>query len=192
MCKITMHRTEAIERLERSRFESLTPQQRQDILDSEWFLYEHDLKDAELFPKEWSEDLRDEVLSHQQREPPESARYDPLLAYSMSDMFIGVRNEYLVNRLRELGIAVDFVTGDVEELFPCPCCSYRSLAERSDYNICPVCYWEDNGARKPEQFSGPNHMTLGEGQVNFALYGACEQQTATRLSSDRFEWFEKV
>jgi len=27
----------------------------------------------------------------------------------------------------------------------CPCCDYVRLAERSNYLICPVCFWEDDG-----------------------------------------------
>ena len=28
---------------------------------------------------------------------------------------------------------------------PCPCCGYLTLDERGGYEICPVCYWEDDG-----------------------------------------------
>ncbi|WP_350202279.1 CPCC family cysteine-rich protein, partial [Gracilimonas sp.] len=27
----------------------------------------------------------------------------------------------------------------------CPCCHYVTLKERNIYEICPVCYWEDEG-----------------------------------------------
>ena len=30
-------------------------------------------------------------------------------------------------------------------LYPCPCCRYKTLAERGGFDICPVCFWEDDG-----------------------------------------------
>jgi hypothetical protein len=29
--------------------------------------------------------------------------------------------------------------------FRCPCCGFRTLNERGGYDICPVCFWEDDG-----------------------------------------------
>lgn len=28
---------------------------------------------------------------------------------------------------------------------PCPCCGFLTLGERSNFEICPVCFWEDDG-----------------------------------------------
>ncbi len=28
---------------------------------------------------------------------------------------------------------------------PCPCCQLPTLTERGVYDICPVCWWEDDG-----------------------------------------------
>ncbi|WP_442894120.1 CPCC family cysteine-rich protein [Bradyrhizobium sp. AZCC 1721] len=30
-------------------------------------------------------------------------------------------------------------------LFPCPCCGFPTLSERSAWEICCVCWWEDDG-----------------------------------------------
>ncbi|MDX1456663.1 MAG: CPCC family cysteine-rich protein [Marinobacter sp.] len=60
----------------------------------------------------------------------------------------------------------------------CPCCDYITLAERGSYQICPVCFWEDDGQDLDELdvASGPNRgMTLREGRRNFEAFGACEQ-----------------
>lgn len=27
----------------------------------------------------------------------------------------------------------------------CPCCAYETLAEKSGFEICPVCFWENDG-----------------------------------------------
>ncbi len=29
--------------------------------------------------------------------------------------------------------------------YPCPCCRYVTLSERGGDEICPVCFWEDDG-----------------------------------------------
>ena len=59
----------------------------------------------------------------------------------------------------------------------CPCCDYISLAERGNYLICLICFWEDDGGDVDEldYGSGPNHMTLREGRANFKRIGACDE-----------------
>lgn len=55
---------------------------------------------------------------------------------------------------------------------PCPCCGNLTLEHAAGYDICPVCFWEDDGVTDLEQYSGPNHMRLSEAKANFARYGA--------------------
>ncbi len=54
----------------------------------------------------------------------------------------------------------------------CPCCRYVTLTRRGEYDICPVCFWEDDGSDEPSAYSGPNRMTLGEARDSFARVGA--------------------
>ena len=58
--------------------------------------------------------------------------------------------------------------------FPCPCCGHATLTTRSEYEICPVCFWEDDGtgAEDATRRSGPNHLSLAEAQRTFAQIGA--------------------
>jgi hypothetical protein len=60
----------------------------------------------------------------------------------------------------------------------CPCCDFRTLEERGGYNICPICFWEDDGdwALDDELCRcGPNHgKTLGEGREHYRHYGAAD------------------
>jgi hypothetical protein len=65
-----------------------------------------------------------------------------------------------------------------EPLHPCPCCDYFTLPARGDWDICPVCFWEDDGSdlARPEMPSGCNHgLTLREARANVARLGACEE-----------------
>lgn len=62
----------------------------------------------------------------------------------------------------------------------CPCCKYATLPERNSYEICPVCFWEDDGQnedRAEEVWGGPNYaLSLRDGQRNFAEFGATERR----------------
>ncbi|MFG2656055.1 CPCC family cysteine-rich protein [Streptomyces sp. NPDC048425] len=44
--------------------------------------------------------------------------------------------------------------------YRCPCCGFITLAERGAFEICDVCYWEDDGQDEhdaDEVRGGPNH-----------------------------------
>jgi Cysteine-rich CPCC len=62
--------------------------------------------------------------------------------------------------------------------YTCPCCGYKTLDKRFEYDICPICYWEDD----PTQFyntyeiCGPNHISLVHAQINFLKFGACDRK----------------
>ncbi len=64
--------------------------------------------------------------------------------------------------------------------YACPCCRCVTLPERDGYDICPVCYWEDDGQDDhdaDEVRSGSNHdLSLTEARANFAAFGACEKR----------------
>ena len=60
-------------------------------------------------------------------------------------------------------------------LLACPCCGHATLTERGGYEICPVCFWEDDGQDNDEADrwrGGPNRVSLREGRVNFLRFGA--------------------
>jgi hypothetical protein len=60
----------------------------------------------------------------------------------------------------------------------CPCCLSRTLAERSGYEICPVCFWEDDGQDDDADIvrGGPNGLpSLTQARVNYRRIGACEE-----------------
>jgi hypothetical protein len=61
--------------------------------------------------------------------------------------------------------------------YTCPCCGYKTLSdEPGHYEICPVCFWEDDWSQKeyPDDEGGPNRVSLRTGQQNFIDFGACE------------------
>lgn len=54
----------------------------------------------------------------------------------------------------------------------CPCCGYPTLAARGDYEICTICWWEDDGqddANANDVLGGPNGAySLTMARANFA------------------------
>ena len=63
------------------------------------------------------------------------------------------------------------------ERFPCPCCGRATLSERGGYEICPVCFWEDDGQDSDDadaRRGGPNRVSLTEGRRNYLTLGAAE------------------
>lgn len=62
--------------------------------------------------------------------------------------------------------------------YRCPCCHYRTLHERGGFEICPVCFWEDDGQDDPdadEVRGGPNGLlSLTQARRNYESFGACD------------------
>lgn len=79
-----------------------------------------------------------------------------------------------------------------ERRYQCPCCDYFTLASRASYEICQVCYWEDDGQDldAPDAVSGPNHITLRQGRRNFVKLGACDQAAVSLVipAAERVGW----
>lgn len=67
----------------------------------------------------------------------------------------------------------------------CPCCGYRTLGDLSpgSYEICPVCFWEDDLPQfeTPDLSGGANRVSLTEAKRNFAEFGACERNALSRV-----------
>ena len=65
-------------------------------------------------------------------------------------------------------------------LFACPCCGYATLQEHSSFEICEICFWQDDGQDDPhssEKWGGPNHVSLGQARENFMTFGAAEKKS---------------
>ena len=61
----------------------------------------------------------------------------------------------------------------------CPCCDYKTLEMRGGFEVCPVCFWEDDGQDShdaDEVRGGPNgSLSLTEARKSFKDFGACEK-----------------
>jgi hypothetical protein len=71
--------------------------------------------------------------------------------------------------------------------FRCPCCGYLTLPERGGYDICPVCFWEDDHDADVVR-GGPNgRLSLTEARANYVRFGACEERFLEKVRPPRPE-----
>ncbi len=63
--------------------------------------------------------------------------------------------------------------------YRCPCCKFKTLHGRNHYEICSVCFWEDDGQDDQDADiirGGPNSsLSLTQARANFQKFGACEE-----------------
>lgn len=63
------------------------------------------------------------------------------------------------------------------EKYVCPCCGYATLSVQNMYEICEICFWEDDGQDDPdadECWKGPNLVSLTDGRKNFIAHGVSD------------------
>lgn len=61
----------------------------------------------------------------------------------------------------------------------CFVCGHITLGERCDWEICPVCFWEDDVlvSSQDESSSANSGMKVSEAQANYILYRACDESS---------------
>jgi hypothetical protein len=72
------------------------------------------------------------------------------------------------------------VIGTISELvdslrrhrFRCPCCKHKTLSERAKYEICAVCFWEDDGQ------DDNRDLVFAKARDHFEKFGAVEERLA--------------
>jgi hypothetical protein len=61
----------------------------------------------------------------------------------------------------------------------CPCCKYLTLHERGRHEICPVCFWEDDGQDDVDadvDRGGPNRaLSLSQARQNYQAFGVSDR-----------------
>lgn len=78
--------------------------------------------------------------------------------------------------------------GVSDQRLPCACCGYRTIARRSHFEICPVCFWEDDVVDNQDtSVLGPNHVTLSVARANYARIGASEERLLPYVRAPRPE-----
>ena len=67
----------------------------------------------------------------------------------------------------------------------CPCCDYFTLQGRGQYEVCPVCYWEDDGTQLDalDDVSNANHVSLRTARMNFQSIGAADAAAVSLVAT---------
>ena len=57
---------------------------------------------------------------------------------------------------------------------PCPCCGCLTIQEPGEYDLCPVCFWEDDPSQSsdPKFAGGANGYALESGRLSYRAIGA--------------------
>ncbi len=87
--------------------------------------------------------------------------------------------------LPELGERSVVVGSRARGVHPCPCCSLLTISDPGDFEICPVCFWQDDGQGGHDADvvrGGPNgSLSLSAARANFMQFGAVEQATRAHV-----------
>ncbi|MCG2618126.1 hypothetical protein LZZ85_27735 [Terrimonas sp. NA20] len=70
----------------------------------------------------------------------------------------------------------------------CFCCGYKTISdgETGLWEICPVCFWENDVTDgNIDKISGANKTSLREAQKNFQEFGACEKAMIKNVRSPK-------
>ena len=82
-----------------------------------------------------------------------------------------------------------------QSLVRCPCCRYYTL-EGEGNEVCPVCYWEDDGQddlHADEVWGGPNaDLSLTQARINFDSRGACQEDLRVSVIRDPEKYYRRV
>ena len=64
----------------------------------------------------------------------------------------------------------------------CPCCGARTLSVRCAMELCPICWWEDDGQDSDDAFevraTVNGDLSLAEARLNYQLFGASHPRFA--------------
>ena len=157
-----MDRKEAIEILGKSDLENMTSDQRAEQLE----IMALEAWEYNNIP----DDIAMQMEAGELKYKPEDSRYDCVLMMWIRCRYNYAQNNYLKECLNNISINVDIVTGNYAELIPCPCCGYQTLGSRGEYQICSVCWWEDDGqddADADETKDDGTEYSLSQARENF-------------------------
>ncbi|HUB31055.1 MAG TPA: CPCC family cysteine-rich protein [Terracidiphilus sp.] len=65
-----------------------------------------------------------------------------------------------------------------ENLYRCPCCGCRTLESPDAMQLCPVCWWEDDGQEDADaseiRLTVNGHLSLTQARISYTECGAAD------------------
>jgi Cysteine-rich CPCC len=78
-----------------------------------------------------------------------------------------------------------------DTFYHCPCCFYPTLPTRGGFEVCPVCYWEDDGQDSHDADrlrGGPNGViSLTQARANYIEHGSCDVRFSSKARKPTHE-----
>lgn len=75
--------------------------------------------------------------------------------------------------------------------YKCPCCGYYTFDKKvgGTFDICPVCYWEDDNVQleNTEYPNGANPVSLNQAKLNYNKYGAISKEFVDKVREPNSE-----
>ena len=115
------------------------------------------------------------LISHQE-EPKQGDDISELVALSVSLRLETYSNLWLGRRMSERLGRVVHVVGRGPVLMACACCGFESLPSRGEYDVCPVCMWEDDGTDLSTVFSAPNRASMKDYRTTASFLDAMQRE----------------
>lgn len=80
--------------------------------------------------------------------------------------------------------------------YKCPCCGYYTFTDRptGNYDICGVCYWEDDSIQSadPNYTGGANSVSLSQARANYRMFRACSRDMIPYVRQPRTDELEDI
>jgi hypothetical protein len=70
----------------------------------------------------------------------------------------------------------------------CPCCDNRTLSDAGNYDICLICFWEDDPIQRDDldYEGGANKISLRQARKNFLEFGYCDEDAKRALTPNEY------
>lgn len=67
----------------------------------------------------------------------------------------------------------------------CACCGFATISEKGNFEICPICFWEDDSVQEADPWlsGGANEPSLYQAQSYFMNFGAMEERFISKVRS---------
>jgi hypothetical protein len=159
------------------------------------------MEEAEMrkqqFPTAWDEKRIKELIAHYENQTKDDEFTDIEVARKAEDTTVDPSSEEVKRRREWFDWYINHQAHNSVRRppeggpYPCPCCGCRTLDKRGGSDICPVCFWEDDGQDDQDAEvvrGGPNgSLSLAQARENDRRFGACEERFVADVRPPRPE-----